>query len=152
MYIESKSIFRKILRIIMVLDGYSFRIYISLVHISSCNDVLDQKTSKCFDICEQFLLDTQQVLLGLIKFYLFQCNLDSELIEACFDNLSWSESYGLWLLILALKKNLDPRTYTYIVKELSSYCTGAIVDPDIIQPVQAVQTHQIDFRFCVLLF
>ena len=58
-----------------------------------------------------------------------------ETIEACFDGLSWTESYGLWLLILALKKNLDPRTYTNIIKELNRYCTGNMVDP-VVQPVQ----------------
>ena len=65
------------------------------------------------------------------------------MIEACFDNLSWTESYGLWLLLLSLKKNLDPRTYTYIVKDLNRYCSG-IEDPDDnIQPelVPAVQTN-----------
>ena len=53
-----------------------------------------------------------------------------ECIESCFVNLSWCESYGLWLLLLTLRKNLDARTYTIMVKELKKYSVGELSDSD----------------------
>ena len=51
-------------------------------------------------------------------------------IESCFANLSWCQSYGLWLLLLSLRKNLDARTYTIMVKELKKYSVGDLSDSD----------------------
>ena len=56
--------------------------------------------------------------------------MEYECIESCFANLSWCESYGLWLLLLTLRKNLDARTYTIMVKELKKYSVGELSDSD----------------------
>ena len=53
-----------------------------------------------------------------------------ECVESCFANLSWCESYGLWLLLLTLRKNLDACTYTIMVKELKKYSVGELSDSD----------------------
>ena len=66
-----------------------------------------------------------------------------ECIESCFANLSWCESYGLWLLLLTLRKNLDARTYTIMVKELKKYSVGELSDSvnnaDTLDAIPAVQ-------------